>query len=283
MKTRHLLLVVGLCASCAEPPVGEQDAFAREAALSAEEAAGVLEVANTLSIVELDDDVGLDRRAAIAIVAARDEDGDFEELAALDALPWVGATALALLAGYARAHGYVEGLDLGPACLIISEYAEGSGSNNKAVEIWNCGESSVRLGDRALCLARNDDAGCSVSAEFDDIELAPGATWVVCRTMGGTFNDPLQSLRDRCDQEMPGVVAMSGDDRLAVLDDDGSVLDAFGRLAVRPSASIWADAVFDRCDLEPYRGTGSFSADARFVRRSGNTHANLGKPPGGGC
>lgn len=251
--------------------------------LSAAEIAGVLEVVNELSVTELDDDVGLDHRAANGIVARRDTDGEFEALDELDAVAWVGANALAKLVEYAIANGYVEGASEGEACLLISEYAEGTGNNNKAVEVWNCGDETITLGRRSLCLVRNGDQSCTVTDAFDDVQLAAGDTWVVCRNAGGTWNDPLQSLRDRCDQEMPGVVLMSGDDRFAVLDQDGSVLDAFGRLTWRPSTEIWANMVLRRCDLEPYLGTGFFTTEGRYTQHSGNTQSHLGVAPTDGC
>ncbi|MCA9622102.1 MAG: hypothetical protein KC731_23925, partial [Myxococcales bacterium] len=65
----------------------------------------------------LDDEVGLDKRAAENIIAHRDgadalpetsDDDLFESIAELDAVPYVGDTALALLAAYAVANGYLD-------------------------------------------------------------------------------------------------------------------------------------------------------------------------------
>ncbi len=65
----------------------------------------------------LDDDVGLDKRAATNIVTHRDgpdgvsgtgDDDRFDSIDELDAVPYVGPTALALLRDYAISHGYVE-------------------------------------------------------------------------------------------------------------------------------------------------------------------------------
>jgi hypothetical protein len=262
---------------------GRVELDATSTTLGGAEAAGVLHVANTLSLAQLDVDVGLDRRAAERIVVARDVQGDFASIGELDAVPWVGQTALDLLLDYARAHGMIDGEEPPEACLLISEYVEGSGGNNKAIEVWNCGDHLLPLGTRSLCLVRNDDHACSVEANFSNVDLGPGETWVVCRTTGGTFNDPLQSLRDRCDQEMPGVVNMSGDDRLAILDGDGSVLDAFGTLASRPASPLWADVALRRCDLEPFDGTGTFTTEGRFTRHARNTHQGLGVAPTEGC
>ena len=88
------------------------------------EAALILRAANTLSHPVLDDEVGLDRRAADNIVATRagddgvegtEDDTPFATLEALDAVSYVGPVALQSLYDYAYAlwggtvHGYDEG------------------------------------------------------------------------------------------------------------------------------------------------------------------------------
>ncbi len=69
-------------------------------------ALGILEAANTLDLAELDDDVGLDARAARAIDAGR----PYASLAALDGASYVGERAFAQLGAYAAEKGLV------PAC-----------------------------------------------------------------------------------------------------------------------------------------------------------------------
>ncbi|HWB76682.1 MAG TPA: hypothetical protein VG755_17070 [Nannocystaceae bacterium] len=288
---RLALVLVCTALACGSDPSGgdgRDDRFGAgsgkaDGGLSDAEIAGVLAVVNALSVQELDDDVGLDRRAADGIVAQRDDDGAFEDLAALDAVPYVGQSALDKLVEYATDNGFVDGDDAAPACLMISEYAEGQGNYNKAIEVWNCGDEAIALAGRSLCLVRNGDHECTVTNEFSDVQLPAGDTWVVCRTLGGTFNDPMQTLRDRCDQEMPGVVLMSGDDRLAVLDRDDTVLDAFGRFSWRPGFEIWADMVLRRCDLAPYLGTAFFTTEGHYTRHSRHDHTNLGIAPTDGC
>jgi len=70
-----------------------------------------------VDFVELDDDVGLDKRAATNIIAHRDgddalagtsDDDLFDSIAELDAISYVGKTALALLRDYAVANGYLD-------------------------------------------------------------------------------------------------------------------------------------------------------------------------------
>jgi hypothetical protein len=257
-------------------------------AFSPAETAALLELVNTATLGELDDEVPLDRRAAAGIVAHRDgpdgidgtdDDDLFDDLAELDAIAWVGPVAFASLLAYADAHG------LGGAapCLIISEYAEGQNNYNKALELFNCGDEPLALVDHAVCLVRNDDTSCTLTTELADVELAAGDTWVVCRTLTGTFNDPLASLRTRCDQDLGSVLNMSGDDRVALLDPEGAVLDAFGRLAARPSFELWADVVLRRCNLAPRSGTEWFDTDEWFTSHPRHDHTDFGVAPVAGC
>ncbi len=79
------------------PPAGGQEI--EGVSFTAAEAAAVLALVNNASEEELDDQVGLDSRAAANIVAAR----PFATLAELAAVPYVGPTALAKLKAYAGA------------------------------------------------------------------------------------------------------------------------------------------------------------------------------------
>jgi hypothetical protein len=297
MRTLSAFALVAVACSSApmpEPTDGRDDAFlaggkADGPVASAEETAAVLALVNTASLAELDEGVPLDVRAAEHIVAHRDgpdaalgtaDDDPFDDLAELDAVPWVGPAAFAALVEYV---GTVPVAD-GDACLLISEYAEGIGNNNKAIEIFNCGTEAVELANYSLCLVRNDDTTCSLERNFSAVELAPGEVWVTCRTLGGNWNDPLASLTQRCDEELVGVLTMSGDDRFAIRDAEGAILDAFGQLAVRPSWDVWANVVMRRCNLEPRDGS-EYMANAEWFTNgvSGNDHAQLGLPPVAGC
>ena len=65
------------------------------------EAKAILAVANGATLDELDVEVGLDQRAARGIVEAR----PLESIAELDAVSYVGASALLAIQGYATTHG----------------------------------------------------------------------------------------------------------------------------------------------------------------------------------
>jgi hypothetical protein len=236
----------------------------------------------------LDQDVGLDRRAAENIMAAR----PFANLAQLDAVAWVGPAALDALAAYGLEHGYDETPGSAPApCAIISEYVEGQGANNKAFEITNCGGAPLDLSSVGACLVRNGDTSCSVSVSAGESILATGDAWVLCRTKSGTFNDPMASLSAACDREAGSVAYFNGDDRIVVFfdeDRDGtlgsaeSVLDTFGDPDSAPDEALWADVGYRRCDPTPRSG-GAFDVDALFTTHPRHDHSHLGVPPTEGC
>jgi 5'-nucleotidase len=72
------------------------------------EACGVLNLVNTASVQVLDVDVGLDKRAAQHIVAHRaGAEGRFDDLAELDAVPYVGKKAFRKLLDYTYDHDLV--------------------------------------------------------------------------------------------------------------------------------------------------------------------------------
>lgn len=116
--SRHLLLLfacfslTAACASADDPEVGDgrDDAFVQSRhdradafGLGADEIATILHHVNTLTEVELDVDVALDRRAARNIVLQRDV-APIKTLEELDAVPYVGTTAFDKLRAYAAAH-----------------------------------------------------------------------------------------------------------------------------------------------------------------------------------
>lgn len=115
----RLALVLALI-GCALPPEGADTTSAQ--ALGAREAEGVLALVNDAAtdFARLDIDVALDRRAASNIIARRDgADGEagtsddqlFETIDALDAVPYVGPSALRRLEEYAQDFGFVPGDD----------------------------------------------------------------------------------------------------------------------------------------------------------------------------
>jgi phosphatidylserine/phosphatidylglycerophosphate/cardiolipin synthase-like enzyme len=109
---------------CTASTLGEDEhaiGAATIASGSAEEAA-VLALVNDpqVDFALLDDDVALDKRAATNIIAYRDgadalpetaDDDLFDSVGELDAIPYVGSSALDKLLAYAVAHGYMPGTE----------------------------------------------------------------------------------------------------------------------------------------------------------------------------
>ena len=150
---RHLLtlpVATALLAACAGPadegdlPGDDDPAVFSTATAKADgfaltpgsyDAHGILRAANTLTFPQLDDDVGLDRRAATNIVEARGASGQLESIVALDDVAYVGVRAMERLLEYARTQGWVGycGDDLvnGPeACDGTPDCDEGCGLAN---------------------------------------------------------------------------------------------------------------------------------------------------------
>lgn len=99
-----------------EPALGEDKPDTAGITDASPEAAGVLIVANTLTLDELDHAVRLSSRVARNIVAVRegddeqpgtDDDQRFDDLAELDAVPYVGPSVFSTMLDYARAAGLV--------------------------------------------------------------------------------------------------------------------------------------------------------------------------------
>ncbi|MBX2796476.1 MAG: hypothetical protein KTR31_02370 [Myxococcales bacterium] len=116
-----LLLASSACA-LEGSAVAEEPAL-REITLTPEEEVALMEFVNEASFEVLDDDVGLDRRAAQGIVDQR----PLADVDALDAVPYVGPVAFDKLYAYLEAagafaievHGVLEGSDLALDVLLV--------------------------------------------------------------------------------------------------------------------------------------------------------------------
>jgi hypothetical protein len=130
-RMRRLALVLMLPACLASDAIEDGaddmvgDGKADGYGLSDAEVTGVLEVANTLTKAKLADDVGLSARVATNITNHRagadnklgtSDDDNFDDLAELDDIPYVGKRVFAALVDYARANGYVHDDDLSGFC-----------------------------------------------------------------------------------------------------------------------------------------------------------------------
>lgn len=157
-------------------------------------------------------------------------------------------------------------------CLIISEYVEGS-SNNKALELLNCGNVDVDLSQYSLCLYSNAATTCTPVALSGT--LSSGQTHVTCNTSS------VAAIKANCQLQSNSIANFNGDDRVALLK-GMTVVDAFGELTVRPG-SIWANKTLRRCTLTPYLGVGSFDYTQLYSEFASDTFDGLGKVEASDC
>lgn len=117
----------------------------------------------------------------------------------------------------------------GMGVLIISEYIEGSGGSNKAIEIANIGTTSMSLEGCFIRLFANGAAATPTASIALSGTLAPDATFVLCNqaTIGGFT----------CNADSTTVANFNGDDALR-LECGGTNLDTFGTVGTDPG-SAW--------------------------------------------
>jgi hypothetical protein len=89
--------------------------------ISTQETRAILEVVNTMTQTELDEDVRLDARAAANIVKTRDS-GLFTTLQQLDDVPYVGPTAFGLLRTFVAEQGLIEAVAVSASVLVANAY-----------------------------------------------------------------------------------------------------------------------------------------------------------------
>jgi hypothetical protein len=170
-------------------------------------------------------------------------------------------------------------------CLIIGEVYEGA-SFEKAVEVFNCGDSALDVSEFGFCLVQNADTTCSRELIFSGT-LAAGATRVVCHPQfvsGG----PQPDFCDASDL----VANFNGDDRMFVFEDtdasgtytsDDTIVDAFGEIANQPSSKPWEDADYRRCNFEQFDGQSGFDDTVYYEKVSIGDTSDLSVAPTEGC
>jgi hypothetical protein len=175
---------------------------------------------------------------------------------------------------------------LSPICMFISEYIEGT-SNNKAVELYNCGGDDVDLSTVGFCVVSNDNTTCT---QYDFIlsgTLASGEVHTLCNT---SLDDNVFD-KAGCD-EVSGSVNFNGDDRLVVYEDvdssedlsaDDKVVDAFGEVASRPSGLPWSDKTLRRCDFSRLDGQSGFNYPDHYTEAAVDDFDDFGTAPTSGC
>ena len=146
------------------------------------EARAVLALANDVAVDvgELDDEVGLNSRAAIGIIEHRDgddgeagtaDDNRFDDLAELDAVPFVGKTALAALLSYAIEHGYLENATELGTDVIFSPQLLANSHTARVAELINGAQHSLDIAmysfsDAAVSTALTNAVARGVKVRF---------------------------------------------------------------------------------------------------------------------
>ncbi len=170
-------------------------------------------------------------------------------------------------------------------CLIIGEVYEGA-SYDKALEFYNCGDSSLDLSTFGVCLVQNTDTTCSQDLLFTG-QLAAGETRVLCHpdfSWDATQNDAC-TVRDT-------VANFNGDDRLFLFEDvdatgtyttDDTITDAFGEIANQPNTKVWESADYRRCNFEQFPGDSPFDHTVYYEKLGVDDKTHLGTAPTETC
>ena len=196
------LLPILLLAAACNPAPGQQDEAVGGVHADIEEgspqALAVLELVNDPAVDKplLDNDVGLDRRAAENIISHRDgadatpetaDDDSFDSIAELDDVPYVGASALSKLLSYAETHGY------GPGGETLTEEQ----MDRATLALVNDPEVDVPLLD--------DDVRLDSRAAKNIIEHRNGSDGVVSTA----DDDPFDSIAELDDISYVGATALA--------------------------------------------------------------------------
>ncbi|AWV88593.1 hypothetical protein DN745_04270 [Bradymonas sediminis] len=170
------------------------------------------------------------------------------------------------------------------ACLIISEYVEGTGFN-KGLELFNCGTSDLDLSNIGICQLNNANTTCTYETMLPAQTLAPGDVFTACHDSA--------SFSESCDLLDDNVIAHNGDDRYIIYQDDNasgaferaddSITDAFGQSTERPGSSIWKDTTYRRCNFTPYFGDTPFDVADYYTAHPTNNADDFGIAPTEGC
>ncbi|MBW2278998.1 MAG: hypothetical protein JRF63_16015, partial [Deltaproteobacteria bacterium] len=156
------------------------------------------------------------------------------------------------------------------ACLVISEYLEGS-SNNKGLELYNCGSSALDLTDYSVCVIWNENTECGSTLDLTG-SLAVGEVLTICNAELST------SVYDGVCSFTSDVTWFNGNERLLVMHGT-DVIDAFGQPDVQPSGTPWAEMTLRRCDLTPFLGDVAFDYAAYYNEYGQDDFSDFGIVP----
>jgi cytosine/adenosine deaminase-related metal-dependent hydrolase len=171
-------------------------------------------------------------------------------------------------------------------CLIFSEYVEGS-SNNKAIEIHNCGATPLELAGVFIDLQANERVDSSTNTQALTGTLAAGTTVSYCNGSAAA------GLSSGC-TGTSSVANFNGNDRLVLYREvndetnfqlgEDEVLDMFGQWNVQPSGEPWANKTWRRCNsTEPYLGDVAFTLATFWREFPIDTFGDMGSVSGASC
>lgn len=167
--------------------------------------------------------------------------------------------------------------------LIFSEYVEGSGSTNKALEIYNKSDAAIDLSECAVHLYRNGSGSHETPIPMVG-SLRSGDVYVICQ------NGFESAEAYRCDK-FAGSIDFNGDDTLELVC-DGTTLDSIGQVGFQPtSPGRWGsgDVTTENDTLRRFDSvlTGDIVTDdvydptTEWTGYPLDTFENLGVPPCG--
>jgi hypothetical protein len=166
--------------------------------------------------------------------------------------------------------------------LIISEYIEGS-SNNKALEVYNCGTTNLTPSDYGICLFSNNNTTCNSSDMLTGSSLATGQVYTLCNSQAAS------GISNNCDQNS-GTTNFNGNDRLIIFEDtDGddsysantdTLVDAFGDPNTPVSSGFpWSDTTYRRCNIMPYTAMMPFMVGDYYTSHPQDDFSDYGMAP----
>ncbi len=158
--------------------------------------------------------------------------------------------------------------------LYFSEYIEGSGENNKALEIYNAGPPQ----DLSQCQVRLYSNGSTTVSQSVSLNgtLGTGEVYTLCRAAnigGGGL----------CDQVSATVVNFNGDDAVSLVC-DGQVHDVFGTIGEDPGTAWTGGGVstldktlLRKCSVTQGNPTGFTNPSLEWEQLPRDTFTNLGR------
>ncbi|MCK4551798.1 MAG: lamin tail domain-containing protein [Tenericutes bacterium] len=103
--------------------------------------------------------------------------------------------------------------------LIISKYVDGGdATNDQAIEIYNPTTSSIDLSRYHLAIYKNGSLSITYQIEFDDIDLAPGETYVIANNLA---NGNIQVAADKLSEDL----LFDGNDTIQLCYENGTYID----------------------------------------------------------